>query len=420
MPKKNHTINFKRFIALGDSITAGYADGVLSADGQRTAYPALLATQYHGSSTCVQPRQVTGLPQLVLVPDTQNPRNKWGKLAIQHAIAGDQNPVHPSPGTEAPFYNLAVPGAKTAHLLAPGYGDPAKGAGNYNPFFAGMAADPRTSSVLEDALNLNPSFFTLLIGNNDLLAYAMTGGTGEQLTPLDGPPGTGFEASFRYVVAALCQQGAQGVLATLPDLSSIPFFNTIPFNALLLEKAEAENLNALHGGSGLTFRTGVNAFLADGASDASKPVRLNEGDLVLTEVMLDVRRQDYLCGRLPIPKRYYLNREEVNLVKAAIRDYNNVITQVAGEYGLGLVQLDRLLERVQPDRLYDARARAIRYFETGTFSLDGIHINPLGQALLANEFVKCIQRHYGLKIPRLPILHFRKKQGPPRPIKSYF
>lgn len=415
-----HTIDFSRFIAIGDSITAGYADGALYYSGQVNAYPNLIARQYQSLRPLVfrQPLVAEDSPgigfigrsRLVLVADEAYPKNKWGRLA-NYSSSGDtgilsENTYH----TSGPFHNLSVPGAKAAHLLMPGYGDPSRGAGNFNPFFTRMASDPVATSVLQDILKGDPTFFTLLIGNNDILSYAMQGGTDDTITPVEGPVGKGFSATFRYTVDMLTAKGAKGILATLPDLTSIPFFNTILYDDLLLEKKEAEQLTLHYAESGFRFKTGTNAFVIEAMSDARPALRqMTKGDIVLCEIMQDEQCMEYLSGQRPIPKRYYLTAEEVYVIKQMIGIYNEVIAAVAEEKGLGVVSLNKLLANARPDRYYDARARAIHYMETGAFSLDGIHINAMGQALLANEFIRVLYRTYGLRIPRVPIVQFRKK-----------
>jgi hypothetical protein len=89
-----------------------------------------------------------------------------------------------TPGTEVsdvqsgPFNNLGIPGAKSYHLMAPGYGNVAGVAqGLANPYFARFASSAGTT-VLEDALAQDPTFFSLWIGNNDVLLYATAGGAG--------------------------------------------------------------------------------------------------------------------------------------------------------------------------------------------------------------------------------------------------
>lgn len=420
MANQKNTIDFSRFVAIGDSITAGYADGALYYKGQVNAYPNLIARQYQSIHPLVfrqalVDRQSSGIgfigrSKLILVPDEHNLKNKWGRLSYL-SEAGDQSILSENHyRSNGPFHNLAVPGAKTAHLLMPGYGDPAKGTDNYNPFFTRLASDPAKASILEDALKLHPTFFTMLIGNNDILSYAMHGGTDDVMTPAEGKTGEGFAATLRYIIEKLTEHGAKGILATLPDLTTIPFFNTIAYDQLLLEKEEAMQLNAHYGIDGIEFKTGRNAFIVETIANGQPTLRqMQTGEIVLCEIMQDPFRTDYLSGRLPIPKTYYLNATEIAEIKARIIAYNTIITDLATEKSLGLIRLNQLLVHARPDRFYDARVRAIHYTETGAFSLDGIHINAMGQALLANEFIKAIYQTYGMKIPRLPIVQFRKK-----------
>src|SRR5690606_22308160 len=76
------------------------------------------------------------------------------------------------------YNNMGVPGAKSFHLVAPGYGNIANlTTGRANPYFVRHATSP-DASVLSDALSMNPTFFTNWIGNNDVLSYATSGGTG--------------------------------------------------------------------------------------------------------------------------------------------------------------------------------------------------------------------------------------------------
>ena len=78
---------------------------------------------------------------------------------------------------------MGVPGAKSFHLLAPGYGNLAGvPLGLANPYFARMASKSKRD-CFGRALAQNPSFFTLsLMGGNDVLSYALSGGTGVDQT----------------------------------------------------------------------------------------------------------------------------------------------------------------------------------------------------------------------------------------------
>src|SRR5690606_35004874 len=113
------------------------------------------------------------------------------RLIINMSTGGPQNlkgmPTIEVSKLQAKAYNnMGVPDAKSFHLLAPGYGNLANVAtGKANPYFVRHATSPNTT-ILSDAMSLNPTFFTNWIGSNDVLAYALSGGVGlNQLGNMD-------------------------------------------------------------------------------------------------------------------------------------------------------------------------------------------------------------------------------------------
>ena len=110
----------------------------------------------------------------------------------------------------------------------------------------------------------NPTFFSLWIGNNDVLSYATSGGTGiNQLGNLNPATYGGnditdpnvFGSAYSTLLDGLTANGAKGVVANIPDITSIPFFSTIPFDAVKgLSVSQVTQLNQLFGG--------INAALA--------------------------------------------------------------------------------------------------------------------------------------------------------------
>ncbi|MES2131605.1 MAG: SGNH/GDSL hydrolase family protein [Bacteroidota bacterium] len=418
MTNQKSTIDLTRFVSIGDSITAGYADGALYYEGQLNTYPNLIAQQYSLISpisfkqALVDKHSVgvgfSGRSRLILKPDPNHPHSKLMVLGYLSETCDSNIFKNNSYISSGPFNNMAIPGAKAIHLIYPGYGNPEAGEGNYNLFFTRMASNPQQASILSDAMTMQPNFFTLFIGNNDVLAFAMSGGTLDSITPLEGPPGVGFHETLKYITDTLTQSGAKGILATIPNLISIPFFNTIPYNGLLLNQEEVNRLSVQY--KGMVFHPGNNAYIVEEFIN-DKPVirQLKKGELILSEILLDPLKDTYLSGSAPIPKKYTLTTQQVTFIEHTVNQYNNSIKTIAEEKQLGLVNLNRLLRNTKSDRYFDDKTRNIYYKQTGAFSLDGIHINSLGQSLLANEFIKAIQKNYGLKIPRVPIFKFRKK-----------
>ena len=132
---------------------------------------------------------------------------------------------------------MGVPGAKSYHLLAPGYGNVAGVAlGLANPYFARFASSASTT-VLADAMAQQPTFFTLSIGNNDVLGYATAGGAGVNQTGNLNPATYGGSdisdpnvvvGSIQAIVQTLTQGGAKGAIANVPNVLGAPYFTTVP------------------------------------------------------------------------------------------------------------------------------------------------------------------------------------------------
>ena len=96
-----------------------------------------------------------------------------------------------------------------------------------------------------------------------MLAYALTGGASDAITPSPGAPGVGFDQSIDLIISQLSANGAKGVIANIPDITNLPYFTVVPYNGLLLDSAHAAQLNSIPGYalSGVKFSVGNNPFV---------------------------------------------------------------------------------------------------------------------------------------------------------------
>ena len=233
--------DFSNYVALGNSLTAGFTDGALFQAGQNFSIPNIISQKFAlvGGGDFIQPLTSDNLGGLAAGGERiQGPRLVFGG-AGPVPLESVTGPV--TVGTDivlnnptGPFNNLGVPGAKSFHLLAPGYGNLANvSLGLANPYFVRMTGSTPNISVLEMAVSQSPTFFTLWIGNNDVLGYALSGGDGTNpITPVNGAPGAGFDGSYGALIATLTAGGAKGVVANIPNVTSIPHFTTVPYNPL--------------------------------------------------------------------------------------------------------------------------------------------------------------------------------------------
>lgn len=267
--------DFSNYVALGNSLTAGFADNALYITGQENSYPNIMATQFAlaGGGTFTQPLVNDNTGGLLAAGVQIQPN----RLVLSSDAEG--NPSIPpvllsgTPTTDITnilsgnFNNMGVPGARSFDLVFPGYGN----AGNLplaNPYFARFASEPN-ATVIGDAVAQNPTFFSLWIGNNDILGYATGGGAGVDQTGNLDPSTYGggditdpnvFASVYSQQVEALVSTGAQGVLVNLPDVTSIPFFTTVPSQAIPLDEITAAGLNAAFGAYNTQVLPGLASF----------------------------------------------------------------------------------------------------------------------------------------------------------------
>jgi lysophospholipase L1-like esterase len=415
MPLKKHEhINLSEYVALGDSITSGYSDGALYYEGQLHSFANLLAEQFKliGGGDFKQPLMTPnsvgvgfyGNARIVLKKEGTLERPSY--IAPQGDLAVFSENIFESKG---PFNNLSAPGSKLISMVIPGVGNPQNGAGNYNPFFTRMASNPATASVLSDALALHPTFFTLFIGNNDVLTYASSGGTMDAITPIDGDIGVGFHKSLEAVVGALTEQGIEGAIANLADITAVPYFTVIPYDGLILNLSQAEKLNQTYQANGLTFYEGRNAFVINDSAIDNKIIRqLEKGELLILEIQLDPNKDKYLTAELPIPKKYMLTHMEIAGVQKAIASYNEEIERIAHEKKLAFVDVYSFTKTFRTEITFDESTLCAKYNGNNIFSLDGLHLNSFGQAFLANIFIKAINKRYASEIPLLIISNYKR------------
>ena len=235
--------DFSNYVALGASFTAGFTDNALFKAAQTNSFPNTLATQFAaaGGGDFNQPMMTDNVGGLLYGGNLiANPRlyfNGSGPAVLE------ANPTTEVTNVVAGvFNNMGVPGAKSFHFLANGFGNLAGvPLGLANPYFARMASSAN-ASMLEDAVAQNPTFFTLSeFGGNDVLGYATSGGSGVDQTGNLDPTTYGgnditdpnvFAAALSATLDALTANGAKGAVGNVPYVTSLPYFTAVPYAPL--------------------------------------------------------------------------------------------------------------------------------------------------------------------------------------------
>lgn len=241
-PVSAGSANFTKYVALGDSFAAGYSDAALFVEAQKGAYPNILAQQFAeaGGGAFSTPLMGDNIGGLLLGGNVIAGQRMYFNGSAPVAVSGTPT-TNVATKVTGPFGNLGVPGAKSYHLVAAGYGNVAGvAAGLANPYYARFATSA-TSTVLADAVAQTPTFFSLWIGGNDVLGYATSGGIGVNQTGNMNPATYGsnditdptvFANVYNSLVTGLTANSAKGVVANLPYVNTLPYFTTVPFNPL--------------------------------------------------------------------------------------------------------------------------------------------------------------------------------------------
>ncbi len=442
--------DFTTFVALGDSLTAGYADGALYRHGQVNSYPAIMAQQFAlvGGGAFTQPLMPVGATgslthtavdlgradRLVLVP-TGNP----SQPATPDTVDPVPTAIDARVGNGG-FNNMGVPGAKAIHLAVAGYGENSLAAfvgGTANPYFARFAFD-NTTTMMADFLAQTPTFFVLWIGNNDILLYAVDGGPGNANPPYgtgttDVSDPTLFTAAYNGAVNAITMMlpNAKGVLVTIPDVSTIPYFTAVPFNPIPMDATTAAGANLAYtaynagvAGSGLpadeiaqrtiTFAAGRNALVIE--DDSLTPViglpsirQATARDLIILTASRKIGTPSDLMNPLTtiwgvgtaLLDADVLTEAEIGYIETARLAYNTTIANAAGaDDNLVLFDAAAKLEELNTNGiLYGSGGISSTFGQGGGFSLDGVHPTARGYAVITNEMFKVINKAFGANIP---------------------
>jgi hypothetical protein len=403
------TADFTRYISVGNSLTAGYADGGLYLAGQLNSYPSIIASQMQtigGASTFNQP----------LWSDAQASGSGYQKLAGFNAD-GTPNivPVAPTavrgtitlgPNTYVLFTkytgnidNYGVPGIKLNDIDNALYG-------NANGYYERMLPgnSPTNTTAYLDFVTAKPfTFFSNWLGNNDALAYATSGGAGDVLTDK-----ATFAVKYATLVNKLTANGAKGVCATIPDVTTIPYFTTVTVGAIL---AGVQKANPTVQGLVINARSAYDPANPT-AIPTYAPRLATAADLIVltfptSKIGTTSTGNPYPYGltpQNPIENQYVLDAAEVAAVKDYVNSYNNTIKSVAASKGLAVFDAFTFLTNVKANGLLiNGVSLSSNYISGGIFSLDGVHLTPRGYSIVANQFISAINTQYGSTIPTVNV-----------------
>lgn len=364
-------VNVEKYVAIGDSLTAGFSSGGLSIEQQVDSYPALIHQAFQAVGGSTEPFE----QPLVSAPGLP------AQLALQRLFPTVIAPRSNQPGQPInltlgrPYDNLGVPGARMhdpANTVAGGAHD--------------LVLRGSGFTVLQQALSLRPSIVTVQIGNNDVLGAATSGIVidGVTLTPTES-----FTNDLVALMGPLVGSGAQVAIANLPEVTTVPFVTTVP---------------------PVVVNPATNEPILDPNGQPIPLIGPNGRPLTPNDHVLLTATAELAQGRgipaavggtgQPLSNAVVLDADETARIQARVAELNEVIRTVAETQGAALVDINGLFNGIVADGLVLGGIDFSADFLTGgLFSYDGVHPTRLGYGVIANAFIEAINETFAAAVP---------------------
>lgn len=407
--------DFTHYVSVGNSLTQGFQDGGLHDEigEQNNSYPAMIARQM---SMC-NPNMDEFIQPLVAGHGSGHRMLVLDSLGELDVANWKENGMTEDPSwstwanKKIKYNNLGLAGIAVWQISARNYqesvvnhatlgGIGLMGGEPLNPFgrFLDFGKDPtdflgsgETYDYIHHIKQSEATFFTCWLGNNDVLGWSINGGDPGEISIagfglLETTPLTDvaqFTEKYDSALVAFYNMGAKGICATLPDVTTIPMMTTV--NEEFLGETELW------------------------ITDANGNVRKKVADDLVTLYALDSIRErgEGLTQNNPLRHTYVLDVDEVATVQQRTDELNSVIVQLAHKYDFGVVDMHQFLSDFESGFYLDGVAFSAKYIEGGVFSLDGIHPNTKGYAIVANFFIDAINEKYGSNIPKVIVNEFK-------------
>lgn len=401
---------FRSYVALGNSITAGFQSGGINDSTQRRAYPVLLGAQM----------------------DTRFAYPSLAGRGCAPPIANFQTQARVGPGSTSStcdlrnpassglINNLGVPGATVADLTA----ETGSGASN---ILTSLILGGQTQ--VERALQAQPTFASIWIGNNDVLVPAISG----FLSPTPGvSPGitaqTTFEAEYEEALDQLLASAPalEGVLVGVVNVTAAPIL--FPVAVMQTNAAFRAGFDQAAGRvptSTDPFKAGPLTIDANCATApmtlvsmrlASEIARFRNDTNATGQAPKDPATRvghppHIACGvsgspwPAPVGEAGILTTAEQTTLIDAVSAYNAFISATADELGWAYVNPNTLLDSLRvAGQIPVAPNLASATAPFGTWiSLDGVHPANSAHRAITNHLIDAINGTYNTNLARISV-----------------
>lgn len=404
----------RRYVAVGDSLTAGVQSNGLVIDFQEHSFPFFIAKQL-GVNDFEQP--LIGRPGIGANPGKKPLMFRNGEIVEDDLQVGDIFGLAINPLLPRPYDNLGIAGDGLFDI-----DDNARIDDLRVLILRGMG------SQLDQAIELDPEIISFWIGGNDVIGAALHGGDLNRITPKEK-----FDAEYRDSLTKLRNNtSASIVVANIPDVVDIPFINffdgifrTIPALGINIPVPVLydQNFQPIDFGDGLflpilTNESDVVHLLLSsrgpyrnhgiGIPDANSLLDLGFTMSEADDLVTEIENHGLIPSGMPFNGEFTLTVSEDETIQNTVAGFNESISDIAFELNVPVVNANDLLSRINNQGVDGFTGEFVLVDNVNTaFSLDGVHPNNAGYAIIANEFIKVLNDSFEMNITPVDSDQFR-------------
>jgi lysophospholipase L1-like esterase len=414
--KNTQGVLLRKIIVMGDSLAAGMQSFGLERDFQENSIGFLISRQVGKHVDFEQP--LIAPPGIGIIPGTTPQTFENGQI-ILNELTVDPVTLLLNPELARPYNNLGIPSANVNDVIN-------TVSSPDNMFFDIVLRNRGTE--LDQAIDLNPSLILISIGANDVSFAALSGGNLDLITPEDD-----FASQYRSLLTDLRDNtSASIVVANIFNFSDIPFFNfldqifqpipalgintpvpvvfdtnfkPIDFGGFLIPLLTEES-DVVH----LLFQPTLGAYQegGEGIPDEAALIDLGFSMADAQALVSEMQEMGLNPTGIPLTGNLTLTKSENDAIQSAIDGYNATIADLATEFKMPVANFNALFTQLNTQGIDGFSGGFVLQDPVNTaFSLDGIHPDNAGYALMTNLEIGVINDSYGLNIPFLDTEEFR-------------
>ena len=364
-PSGSGSINFNRFIVLGEGLAAGAGDFSVHTDTQVWSFPAQMARQMN-----------TDFQQRLIQPPGIGNFTGFSRLPVR--VPGPMQTTVMEQLPPSPVSNLSVPEftLKDAIELRPRQplvqrNNAKQTAANLVwgalPIARGQQSLP---TQVEYALQQSPTFIIVELGYYEALDAAVNA------DPDLLPERNHFVSYYSQVLSTLKPGGAEILVMNIPSPFDTAHFSSLEV-AARIAKVEP---------SFLSLRYGI-------APD----------DLITVNGLNEIAFQIFRKSLQALPSGSVLSADVTSQIESRIAELNQALADLAQQNGAVVYDLASLFHRVAAGGYSIGTRTLTSEYLGGFYLLNGYYPGPTGQAIIANEVLSLLNSSYGASFPLIDL-----------------